>query len=93
MAFEKKLLKGNDIDATPLEANAATKSIERRDGGGTWKAYLMKIAKDAAGRSTAAVRPQEKEQEDEQRRMGFAERSRRSHDEENGHNDRPRLQG
>lgn len=49
MAFEKKLLKGKSIgvDATTLEANAAMKSIVRRDGGATWKAYLTKLAKEA----------------------------------------------
>ena len=49
VAFERKLLKGKTIgvDATTLEANAAMKSIVRRDGGATWKAYLTKLAKDA----------------------------------------------
>lgn len=49
VAFEKKLLKGKTIgvDATTLEANAAMKSIVRRDGGATWKAYLTKLAKEA----------------------------------------------
>lgn len=49
MAFEKKLLKGKSIgiDATTLEANAAMKSIVCRDGSGTWKAYLTKLAKEA----------------------------------------------
>jgi transposase len=49
VAFEKKLLKGKavGVDATTLEANAAMKSIVRRDGGATWKAYLTKLAKEA----------------------------------------------
>lgn len=49
VAFEKKLLKGKAIgvDATTLEANAAMKSIVRRDGGATWKAYLTKLATEA----------------------------------------------
>ncbi len=49
IAFEKKLLKGKalGIDATTLEANAAMKSIVRRDGGATWKEYLTKLAKEA----------------------------------------------
>lgn len=49
VAFEKKLLKGKAIgvDATTLEANAAMKSIVRRDGGATWKAYLTQLAKEA----------------------------------------------
>jgi transposase len=49
VAFDKKLLKGKAIgvDATTLEANAAMKSIVRRDGGATWKAYLTKLAKES----------------------------------------------
>src|SRR5215831_2127388 len=49
LAFEKKQLKGKaiGIDATTLEANAAMKSIVRRDGGASWKAYLTKLAKEA----------------------------------------------
>ena len=45
LAFEKKQLKGRaiGIDATTLEANAAMKSIVRRDGGASWKAYLTKL--------------------------------------------------
>ena len=49
LAFEKKQLKGRAIgvDATTLEANAAMKSIVRRDGGASWKAYLTTLAKEA----------------------------------------------
>lgn len=49
LAFEKKLVKGKTVgvDATTLEANAAMKSIVRRDGGDTWKQYLTKLAKEA----------------------------------------------
>ena len=49
LAFEKKLVKGKTIgvDATSLEANAAMKSIVRREGGDTWKQYLTKLAKEA----------------------------------------------
>lgn len=49
LAFEKKQLKGKaiGIDATTLEANAAMKSIVRRDGGASWRAYLTKLAKEA----------------------------------------------
>jgi transposase len=49
LAFEKKQLKGRaiGIDATTLEANAAMKSIVRRDGGASWKAYLMQLAKES----------------------------------------------
>ena len=42
-----RLLKGKTlgIDATTLEANAAMKSIVRKDDGKGWKAYLKKLAK------------------------------------------------
>jgi transposase len=44
---EKGLLRGKavGIDATTLEANAAMKSIVRRDNGKDWKEYLQDLAK------------------------------------------------
>jgi transposase len=44
---ENRLLKGKTlgIDATTLEANAAMKSIVRKDTGDGWKDYLRKLAK------------------------------------------------
>ena len=49
VAHEKKLLKGRQagIDATLLEANAAMKSIVRKDTGDDWKAWLRKLAQEA----------------------------------------------
>ena len=49
LAFTKKLLKGKTVgvDATTLEANAAMKSIVRRDTGDTYRQYLTKLAKEA----------------------------------------------
>lgn len=49
IATEKKLIKGKTagVDATTLEANAAMKSIERKDTGEDWDAYLTRLAKDA----------------------------------------------
>jgi transposase len=49
IAAEKKLLKGKTVgvDSTTLEANAAMKSIERKDTGEDWKEYLTRLAKDA----------------------------------------------
>lgn len=43
---EKGLVRGKTlgIDATTLEANAAMKSIVRKDGGEGWKDYLRKLA-------------------------------------------------
>lgn len=46
MAQVKKLLKGKTVavDATLLEANAAMKSIIRRDTGEDWREYLTRLA-------------------------------------------------
>src|ERR1019366_4390878 len=47
MLEQKGLLRGKAvaIDATTLEANAAMKSIVRKDGGEDWKQYLQGLAK------------------------------------------------
>jgi transposase len=49
LAAEKKLLQGKTVavDATTLEANAAMKSIVRRETGEDWKAYLKRLMKEA----------------------------------------------
>ena len=49
LAHEKKLLKGKTVavDATTLEANAAMKSIVRKDTGEDWKEYLTRLMKEA----------------------------------------------
>jgi len=49
IAADKKLLKGKTVavDSTTLEANAAMKSIIRKDSGEDWKAYLTRLAQDA----------------------------------------------
>jgi transposase len=48
LAREKRLLKGQTVgvDATLLEANAAMKSIVRKDTGDDWKAWLRKLAQE-----------------------------------------------
>lgn len=48
IAHMKKLLKGTSvaIDSTFIEANAAMKSIVRRDTGDDWKAYVRKLMAD-----------------------------------------------
>jgi len=48
IAADKKLLHGKTVavDSTTLEANAAMKSIERKDTGEDWKAYLTRLAQD-----------------------------------------------
>ncbi len=49
IATEKKLIKGKTVgvDSTTLEANAAMKSIERKDTGEDWQQYLTRLAKEA----------------------------------------------
>jgi transposase len=48
LAQEKKLLKGHSmgVDSTTLEANAAMKSIVRRDTGEDWKEYLTRLMQE-----------------------------------------------
>jgi transposase len=48
LANEKGLLKGKTVavDSTTLEANAAMKSIVRRDTGEDWKAYLKRLMEE-----------------------------------------------
>ncbi len=49
IAQDEGLLKGKTVatDATLIEANAAMKSIVRRDTGDDWKAYVRKLAEEA----------------------------------------------
>jgi len=49
VARQRGLLKGKTIavDTTTLEANAAMKSIARKDTGEDWKAYLRRLAAEA----------------------------------------------
>jgi len=49
LAAEKKLLAGTTVavDSTMLEANAAMKSIERKDTGEDWKEYLRRLTEEA----------------------------------------------
>src|SRR5471032_542754 len=49
IAAEKKLIKGKTVgvDSTTLEANAAMKSIERKDSGEDWREYLTRLAQEA----------------------------------------------
>ena len=51
LAAEKKLLPGKTVavDATTLEADAAMKSIVRRDTGEDWKEYLRRLMKEEQG--------------------------------------------
>jgi transposase len=49
IAREKRLLSGKTtaVDSTTIEANAAMKTIVRRDNRDDWKAYLTKLAAEA----------------------------------------------
>ncbi len=49
MAHERKLLNGRTVavDATTLEANAAMKSIVRKDTGEDYRGYLVRLAEEA----------------------------------------------
>ncbi len=49
IAADKKLIKGKTagVDSTTLEANAAMKSIERKDTGEDYNEYLRRLANDA----------------------------------------------
>jgi len=49
IAERKGLISGETVgvDSTTLEANAAMKSIVRKDNGEDWKEYLRRLAKDA----------------------------------------------
>lgn len=49
LAQTRKLLSGKTlaVDSTMIEANAAMKTIVRRDNGDDWKAYLTKLAAEA----------------------------------------------
>ncbi|TWT29157.1 hypothetical protein KOR34_53410 [Posidoniimonas corsicana] len=48
LASEKGLLKGKavGVDSTTLEADAAMKSIVRRDSGEDWEGYLTRLMKE-----------------------------------------------
>jgi transposase len=77
------LVKGKTIgiDATTLEANAALRSIVRRDTGATYQAFLTQLAQasgidNAHARGLGAHRPEETE-EGIQRRVDASARSRR----------------
>jgi transposase len=51
VAAEKKLLKGKTVavDSTLLEANAAMKTIVRRESGEDWNAYLRRLLQEQEG--------------------------------------------
>lgn len=66
IAAEKKLLSGKTVgvDSTTLEANAAMKSIIRRDTGEDWKAYVTRLM-----REEGVIEPEQQPTEEELRRF------------------------
>ncbi len=66
IAAEKKLLSGKTVgvDSTLLEANAAMKSIVRRDTGEDWKAYVTRLM-----REEGAIAPEQEPTDEEVRRF------------------------
>ena len=82
IAEKKKLINGKTVgvDSTMLEANAAMKSIVRRDTGEDWKEYVTRLMQEEGvhregsrtdGRRGAPLRQTAEEQEGQQRGMGL----------------------
>jgi transposase len=63
LANAKKLLKGKTVavDSTTLEANAAMKSIVRRDTGEDWNDYLVRLMQEQGLIGAADERPSDEE--------------------------------
>lgn len=63
LAEEKKLLKGKTVavDSTTLEANAAMKSIVRRDTGEDWNDYLVRLMQEQGLIGKEDARPSDEE--------------------------------
>lgn len=66
IAIAKQLIQGKTVavDSTTLEANAAMKSIVRRDSGEDWQAYVMRLM-----REEGVIEADEQPSEDEIRRF------------------------
>jgi transposase len=63
LAEQKKLLKGKTVavDSTTLEANAAMKSIVRRDTGEDWNDYLVRLMQEQGLIGKEDARPSDEE--------------------------------
>ena len=79
LAREKKLLKGKTVavDSTTLEANAAMKSIVRRDTGEDWREYVTRLMREAG-----EISPEETPSEDALRRFDKQRKNKRVSNEE-----------
>jgi hypothetical protein len=86
----KKLLAGKTVgvDSTTLEANAAMKSIVRRDTGEDWKQYVTRLMKEdgmnhsqlqADRRRGPPIRQRPQEQTGQQRGVSLEQRCREPH--------------
>jgi transposase len=74
IAAEKKLLSGKavGVDSTLLEANAAMKSIVRRDTGEDWKEYVLRLM-----REEGAIEPDHQPSDEEIRRFDKKRKNKR----------------
>jgi transposase len=79
IAVEKKLLTGKTVgvDSTTLEANAAMKSIVRRDTGEDWRAYVTRLM-----REEGVIGPEQEPSDEEVRRFDKQRKDKRTSNEE-----------
>lgn len=79
LAEEKGLLRGRTVgvDSTTLEANAAMKSIVRRDTGADWRAYVVGLMQEAG-----VVSPEAEPTDDEVRRFDQQRKNKKVSNEE-----------
>ena len=79
IAVEKKLLSGKTVgvDSTTLEANAAMKSIVRRDTGEDWQEYVTRLM-----REEGAIEPEQEPTDEELRRFDKGRKNKKVSNEE-----------
>jgi transposase len=79
IAVEKKLLTGKTVgvDSTTLEANAAMKSIVRKDTGEDWRQYVIRLM-----REEGVIQPDEEPSDEEVRRYDKKRKNKKVSNEE-----------
>jgi transposase len=79
IALEKKLLTGKTVgvDSTTLEANAAMKSIVRKDTGEDWREYVIRLM-----REEGVIQPDEEPSDEEVRRYDKKRKNKKVSNEE-----------